>query len=295
MIGLFGLSEVLRNVQRPDALGQSAGKPEREKVMRPALRSIWKHKRTVAQSAAAGTVIGALPGAGADIAAWGAYGIGQKTSRQPELYGHGFEEGVIAPTSANNAAVAGAWIPALVFGIPGDAVTAIVLGALTIFGIQIGSSLFDPETGEGPVIFRIALLTQLMLLPAGYLGIRSFGWVMRLPRRIVLVAVVVFSVVGSYALYNNIFDVYVMFAFGLLGYFLESRGVPLAPLILGMILGPLVEDKLRAGLVSTGGDLLPMFTQPICLALITLLAGTLIVPAIMQRWKKRSSTSTSES
>ena len=295
MIGLFGLSEVLRNVQRPDALGQSAGTPEREKVMRPALRAIWKHKRTVAQSAAAGTVIGALPGAGADIAAWGAYGIGQKTSRQPELYGQGFEEGVIAPTSANNAAVAGAWIPALVFGIPGDAVTAIVLGALTIFGIQIGSSLFDPETGEGPVIFRIALLTQLMLLPAGYLGIRSFGLVMRLPRRIVLVAVVVFSVVGSYALYNNIFDVYVMFAFGLLGYFLESRGVPLAPLILGMILGPLVEDKLRAGLVSTGGDLLPMFTQPICLALIALLAGTLIVPALMQQWKKRSSTSDPES
>ena len=290
MIGLFGLSEVLRNVQRPGSLDQSAGQREKGRVLRPALRAIWRHKRTVGQSAAAGTVIGALAGAGADIAAWGAYGIGQKTSQHPEQFGQGSEEGVIAPTSANNAAVAGAWIPALVFGIPGDAVTAIVLGALTIFGIQIGSSLFEPETGEGPVIFRIALITQLLLLPAGYLGIRSFGLVMRLPRRIVLVAVVVFSVVGSYALYNNLFDVYVMFAFGLLGYFLESRGVPLAPLILGMILGPLVEDKLRAGLVSTGGDLSPMFTQPICLALITLLAGTLLVPPIFKRLRKRSAT-----
>lgn len=288
MIGLFGLSEVLRNVQRTDSLGQSAGQAEKGRVLRPALRAIWKHKRTVGQSAAAGTVIGALPGAGADIAAWGAYGIGQKTSRNPEKFGQGSEEGVIAPTSANNAAVAGAWIPALVFGIPGDAVTAIVLGALTIFGIQIGSSLFDPETGEGPVIFRIALITQFLLLPAGYLGIRSFGLVMRLPRRIVLVAVVVFSVVGSYALYNNLFDVYVMFAFGLLGYFLESRGVPLAPLILGMILGPLIEDKLRAGLVSTGGELTPMFTQPICLVLITLLAGTVLVPPLVRRLKKRT-------
>jgi TctA family transporter len=286
MIGLFGLSEVLRNVQRPDALGQSAGGAEKEKVLRPALRAIWKNKRTVAQSAAAGTVIGALPGAGADIAAWGAYGIAQKTSRHPEQFGQGSEEGVIAPTSANNAAVAGAWIPALVFGIPGDAVTAIVLGALTIFGIQIGSSLFDPVTGEGPVIFRIALITQLLLLPAGYLGIRSFGLVMRLPRRIVLVAVLVFSVVGSYALYNNMFDVYVMFAFGLLGYFLESRGVPLAPLILGMILGPLVEDKLRAGLVSTGGDVLPMFTQPICVVLVGFLLATLLLPPLARRLKK---------
>jgi TctA family transporter len=286
MIGLFGLSEVLRNVQRPDALGQSAGGAEKEKVLRPALRAIWKHKRTVAQSAAAGTVIGALPGAGADIAAWGAYGIAQKTSRHPEKFGQGAEEGVIAPTSANNAAVAGAWIPALVFGIPGDAVTAIVLGALTIFGIQIGSSLFDPVTGQGPVIFRIALITQLLLLPAGYLGIRSFGLVMRLPRRIVLVSVIVFSVVGSYALYNNIFDVYVMFAFGLLGYFLESRGVPLAPLILGMILGPLIEDKLRAGLVSTGGDVLPMFTQPICVVLVGFLLATLLLPPLARRLKK---------
>jgi putative tricarboxylic transport membrane protein len=289
MIGLFGLSEVLRNVQRPDALGQSAGDAEKEKVLRPALRAIWKHKRTVAQSAAAGTVIGALPGAGADIAAWGAYGISQKTSRHPEKFGQGAEEGVIAPTSANNAAVAGAWIPALVFGIPGDAVTAIVLGALTIFGIQIGSSLFDPVTGQGPVIFRIALITQLLLLPAGYLGIRSFGLVMRLPRRIVLVSVIVFSVVGSYALYNNIFDVYVMFAFGLLGYFLETRGVPLAPLILGMILGPLIEDKLRAGLVSTGGDVLPMFTQPICVVLVGLLLATLLLPPLARRLKKSHS------
>ena len=259
MIGLFGLSEVLRNVQRPDALGQSAGQAEKGRVLRPALRAIWRHKRTVGQSAAAGTVIGALPGAGADIAAWGAYGIGQKTSRHPEKFGQGC-----------------------------DAVTAIVLGALTIFGIQIGSSLFDPVTGEGPVIFRIALITQLLLLPAGYLGIRSFGLVMRLPRRIVLVAVVFFSVVGSYALYNNLFDVYVMFAFGLLGYFLESRGVPLAPLILGMILGPLIEDKLRAGLVSTGGDLAPMFTQPICLVLIALLVGTVVVPPLARRLKKRT-------
>ena len=285
MIGLFGLSEVLRNVQHPDTLSESAGQLEQGKVLRPAMRAIWRHKRTVAQSAAAGTVIGALPGAGADIAAWGAYGIGQKTSSAPHAFGEGAEEGVIAPTSANNAAVAGAWIPALVFGIPGDAVTAIVLGALTIFGIQIGSSLFDPATGEGPVIFRIALLTQLLLLPAGYLGIRSFGLVMRLPRRIVMVAVLVFSVVGSFALYNNLFDVYVMFAFGLLGYFLESRGVPLAPLILGMILGPLIEDKLRAGLVSTGGDLTPMFTRPICLVLVLLLTLTLVVPPIYSRWR----------
>ena len=295
MIGLFGVSEVLRNVQRPDVLAKSAATGQQKTALIPALRTIARHPGTVAQSAITGTVIGALPGAGADIAAWGAYGIAQKTSRQGKQFGEGAVEGVIAPTSANNAAVAGAWIPALVFGIPGDAVTAIVLGALTIFGIQTGSSLFDPETGQAHVIFFIALCTQLMLLPAGYLGIKSFGTLMRLPRRIVLVAVIVFSVVGSYALYNNMFDVYVMLAFGVLGYFLESRGVPLAPLILGMILGPLIEEKLRAGLVSTGGELLPMFNRPICLTLIAFLMATLLGPLLVQRWRGRRRKSTSGS
>lgn len=270
MIGLFGIAEVLRNVKADTSWSESSvqsdsGSPGESLLL------IWKHKLTVAISAICGTVIGALPGAGADIAAWAAYGLARKTSASHSDFGTGTVEGVVAPTSANNAAVAGAWIPALVFGVPGDAVTAIVLGAMLMYDITPGPALFRDNPDQVRGIFQIALLTQLMLLPAGFVGLRAFGILLRLPRRFVLTAVVVFSVVGAFALNNSMFDVYVMLGFGVVGYLLESRGVPLAPMILGLILGPLVERKLRTGLISSGGDFTPMFTRPICLLLIALL------------------------
>jgi len=277
MIGLFGLSEVFRNAGR----ARSQTKPSvgaRDRLpLREALRTIWKQKRMVAQSAAAGTVIGALPGAGADIAAWGAYGIAQKTSKNGDKFGTGVIEGVIAPTSANNAAIAGAWIPALVFGVPGDAVTAIVLGALMMYEIRPGPLIFEESGDQVRAIFAVALVTQFLLILAGLAGVKAFSWILRLPQSIVMTAVVVFSVVGAYSLQNSMFDVYVMFAFGLVGFFLESRRVPLAPMILGLILGPMVEEKLRQGLINSDGNIAPFFTRPICAVLVTLLVVSCVV------------------
>lgn len=173
------------------------------------------------------------------------------------------------------------------FGVPGDAVTAIVLGAMLMYDITPGPELFKGDMTQVRSIFWIAILTQLLLLPAGYFGLKAFGVLLRLPRRFVLAAVVVFSVVGAYALNNSLFDVYVMLAFGLVGYFLESKRIPLAPLILGLILGELVERKLRTGLISSGGDFTPMFTRPICIGLIALLvamlAGGPLWKALQQR------------
>jgi len=275
MIGLFGLSEVLRSVNhRTGTLGPTVA-PSTRLPLGEALRIIWRHKFTVLQSAGIGTVIGALPGAGADIAAWGAYGLARKTSRRPERFGEGSEEGVIAPTSANNAAVAGAWIPALVFGVPGDAVTAIVLGALIMYGITPGPYIFRDSGDQVQQLFAIAVVTQFLLLPAGYLGIKAFSMMLRLPRPLVLACVVLFCVVGSFAVNNNLFDVYVMLAFGLLGFFLESRGVPMPPLVLGLILGGMIENKLRAGLIMSRGDPTPFLTRPLCIALIALLFAVL--------------------
>ena len=291
MIGLFGLAEVFRNVRT--ASGTSSASVEQSTSMSPglALRAIRRHPWLVCQSALAGTVIGALPGAGADIAAWGAYGLAKKTSRQSDEFGRGCHAGVIAPTSANNAAVAGAWIPALVFGVPGDAVTAIVLGAMMMYEITPGPQLFESGNVQVQVIFSIALVTQFLLLPAGWVGIYAFGLMLKLPRRYLLVAVVIFSVVGAYALRNSWFDVWVMFGFGLVGFFLESQRVPLAPVILGLILGDLIEDKLRAGLIGSSGDLTPLFTRPICMSLVALLAVSLLFgPAmrlIRMAWQKR--------
>ncbi|MCB9923923.1 MAG: tripartite tricarboxylate transporter permease [Planctomycetaceae bacterium] len=287
MIGLFGIAEVLRNVET-DVSWSASSVEASATPLTESLVAMWRHKFTMLVSAISGTIIGALPGAGADVAAWGAYGLAKKTSRQPDTFGKGAIGGVIAPTSANNAAVAGAWIPALVFGVPGDAVTAIVLGAMLMYDITPGPELFKGDMTQVRGIFWIAFFTQFLLLPAGYLGLKVFGTVLRLPRRFVLAAVVVFSVVGAYALNNSLFDVYVMLAFGLVGYFLESKRIPLAPLILGLILGELVERKLRTGLISSGGDFTPMFTRPICVGLILVLAAMLTSGPLLKAIRLRS-------
>jgi putative tricarboxylic transport membrane protein len=283
MIGLFGLSEVLRGISSrvsPTAASVPRGESTSAREIGAA---IWSHKGTIAGSSILGTFVGALPGAGADIAAWVAYGLAQRFSGEGAKFGQGAVAGVIAPTSANNAAVAGAWIPALVLGIPGDSVTAIVLGALVTYNIQPGPEIFTTNPHDVQRIFLIALITQFLLIPCGFLGIRAFGWILRLPRSVVYTGVIVFSVLGAYAPNSSLFDIWVMVAFGVLGYFLERWRVPLAPLILGMILGPMVEENLRVGLIKSGGSPLPFFTRPISAALALSLAAMIVVPLAM-RW-----------
>ena len=288
MIGLFGVSEVIRSVvaglDAQSSTAPAARESERTGFVN-ALKAVWSHKGTVATSSATGTVIGALPGAGADIAAWAAYGLAQRTSAQGAKFGTGEVAGVIAPTSANNAAVAGAWIPALVFGIPGDAVTAIVLGALMMYEIRPGPLLFEQNPQQVSQIFNIALITQVLLLPCGYLGLKLFGWILKLPRSLVMAGVLVFSTVGAFSLRNSLFDVTLMAIFGVVGYFLEAKRMPLAPLILGLILGPMVEENFRTGMIKSEGNFMPFLTRPICLVLLALLALAFFVPPLLRRFK----------
>lgn len=288
MIGLFGVSEVIRSVLSGfKAEDTNPANSDKGDSALHAWVAIWKHKLTVFKSSIAGTIIGALPGAGADIAAWAAYGLEQRTSKKGANFGKGEVAGVVAPTSANNAAVSGAWIPALVFGIPGDAVTAIVLGALMMYEIKPGPLIFEQNPEQINAIFLIALITQLLLIPCGYLGLKTFGWLLKLPRSMIMVAVLVFSVVGSFSLRNSIFDVYVMAIFGLVGYFLEARRVPLAPLILGLILGPMVEENFRTGLIKSEGSLLPFLNRPICTFLVLLLIAAFFSPLLLKRIRRK--------
>ncbi len=287
MIGLFGLAEVFRGLperRTTQAVLQVEFRPQ----WGEAWRQMYRHVRVLFQSSLIGTLIGALPGAGADIAAWGAYGLAQKTSRHPEEFGHGSIEGVVGPTSANNAAVAGAWIPALVFGIPGDAVTAIVLGALLMYNIKPGPDLFRERSDQLYLLFAIAALTQFLLIPAGYLGVRAFAAVMRLPRPVIMAGVVAFSVIGAFALEQKWLHVVVMLVFGLLGLWMERHRAPVAPLILGMILQPVMEFNLRQGLIKTGGDLTPFFTRPDCLVMVVLLALSFVIAPASRFLLRRS-------
>ena len=293
MIGLFGISEVLKNVKSRELIMEMSVKNEVQVSLLKTLSIIWKRKWTFLQSAFVGTCIGALPGAGADIAAWIAYGVAKKTSRKPEEFGKGSFEGVIAPTSANNAALGGTWIPALAFGVPGDSITAIVLGAMLMYGLRPGPLIFEQNADLIKNIFAIALISQFLLLPIGLLGIKIFSKILKLPRNVIMVMVIIFSVVGSYAIRNSFFDIYVMIIFGLIGYLFESLDVPLPPMILGIILGPMIEDSLRIGLIKTGGNYIPFLTNPISAILIILIILTFfggnivkLFRTVFRRWKR---------
>lgn len=293
MIGLFGISEVLKNVKSRERIIEMSVKNEVQVSLLKTLSIIWKRKWTFLQSAFIGTCIGALPGAGADIAAWISYGVAKKTSRKPEEFGKGSFEGVIAPTSANNAALGGTWIPTLAFGVPGDSITAIVLGAMLMYGLRPGPLIFEQNTDLIKNIFVIALISQFFLLPIGLLGIKIFSKILKLPRNVIMVIVIIFSVVGSYAIRNSFFDIYVMIIFGLIGYLFESLDVPLPPMILGIILGPMIEDSLRIGLIKTGGNYIPFLTNPISAILIILIilmffGGNIVklFRTVFRRWKR---------
>jgi len=279
MIGLFGLSAVFKRVTEKSQLQLSAVSEVVKPNLKETFKHIWKHKFTLIRGALIGTFIGALPGAGADVAAWVSYGVEKNVSKDEEL-GTGSIRGVIAPTSANNAAIGGTWIPALVFGLPGDSITAIVLGAMLMYGLRPGPMIFTQSKDLVTQLFTVAVLIQVLLLPIGWLGIKAFSLFVKLKTSLVMVAVTVFCIIGSYALRNSVFDVYVMFIFGLIGYAFEKLRIPLAPMILGLILGRTVEDNLRVGLIKTKGSFLPFLSRPISLTLFVMIVLVLIVPPL---------------
>ena len=287
MIGLFGVAEILVILSKPKELSVNAVLGE-ETMPSPfeVLGIIWRHKWLVFRSALIGVGVGALPGAGGDVASWVSYGAAKETSKNPDKFGTGTVEGVIAPTSANNAAICSAWIPALVFGIPGDSITAVVLGAMMMYGLAPGPQIFVNNAEMIHGLFFIALISQFMLIPAGYLGVKAFRQILKMPKNIVFVLVAVFALVGSFSIRHNFFDIYVMLFMGVLGYFMRSISMPQAPLVLGVILGPIVENNLRVGMLKSRGNLSIFFTDPICAVLITLILLTLFGKPLFQAIKR---------
>lgn len=264
MIGLFGISEVLRVARQihwpSDSVSGEAGaktpQPEqdlpsgqtRAGLIAGVLPLLWLRKWHLVRSSSVGAIVGMLPGAGADIAAWISYALSRRFSKSPERYGHGSIEGLSDATGANNAALGGAWIPALVFGIPGDSVTAIALGVLMMKNITPGPAIFDStENPEQAVLVGCVVVTfvlaNLILLPIGRLAIGAASLLIRVPRATLLPVIVVFCIVGSYSISASYLDVWIMLALGLLGFVLERYRVPLAPIVLGLLLGGPLEHR----------------------------------------------------
>ncbi len=268
MIGFFGVAEALAQLREIDAV------PIKQQVRKilPAWSTVARFLPLSLRSSVIGVVIGALPGAGGDIAALLAYDQAKRTVRKPSRpFGEGAIEGVVAPEAANNAAIGGAYIPMLTLGIPGDAVTAVIIGALYIHGLKPGPMLMI----ETPHLFWFTVgnmvLANIFLLVLGLTGIRIFAKIVECPRAILVPLIIVISVVGAYAIQNSIADVYWMLTFGILGYFLKLYGFQMGPIILGVILGPLMDASYRRAMIAAQDELSTFLwafvANPISLAL----------------------------
>jgi len=266
MIGMFAVSEVLRwaagSRSQPRVEGGRIGH-----VFRGWLAVLRRHHKNLARGSLLGTLVGVLPGAGADIAAWVAYAWARRTSREPEKFGRGHLEGIVEASAANNASLGGAWVPALVFGIPGDSITAIVVGILYVKGMNPGPTVMLQRPELLYSVFAIFFLANLLMLPLGWLAIKFYRHLLDVPREVLMPVIMLLCVVGAFAINNTFFDVGVMLALGVLAFLMEESGFPIAPAILGLVLGPMVEHHFVTSMIKTGGDLLAFFERPIAAVL----------------------------
>lgn len=277
MIGLFGVSEALMQIHDLHI------KPIKQDVSKiiPSWRLLLKHLPLIIKSSLLGTGVGALPGTGGDIAALLAYGSARRSVKNPSRpFGQGAYEGVIAPETANNAAIGGAYIPMLTLGIPGDAVTAVIIGALFIHGLKPGPMLML----ETPHLFWFTVgnltLANIFLLIFGLTGVRVFAKLVEVPKGLLLPIIIIISVVGTYAINNNVADVYWMLAFGIFGYILKVYGFQVGPVVLGIILGPLMESGFRRAMMDVQHDIpaffLKLLVNPVSLILTVSILAILI-------------------
>jgi putative tricarboxylic transport membrane protein len=273
LIGLFGYAQVFRNIEKITILPPVKSKIEN---ILPKLREIRSVLKTILKSALMGTFIGSIPGTGCDVAAFVAYGEAKRSSKHPEKFGTGILEGVAAPEAANNAATGGAMIPMLTLGVPGDAVTAVLLGALTIHGLQPGPMLFRDHLDIIYPIFAGMIMAQFILLIVGLSGARVFARLINIDRRILTPVIFFLCVVGSYAMRFSFFDVGLSLVIGVIAYFMEYYGYTVSPILLALILGPMAEQNLRRALIISHGDPFVFFKRPISAAFIILTVFVII-------------------
>ena len=284
MIGMFAVSEVLRYVTSKEPPLQLA--QERiGNVFRGQWELVKKYPAAMFRGSAVGTAIGALPGAGADIAAWISYAISKRFSKTPEKYGTGHVEGVIESGAANNGALSGAWIPALVFGIPGDSITAIAIGVLYLKGMNPGPTIFINNPQNIYAVFLVFFIANLLMIPLGLMAIKGYKQVLRVPRHVLMPVILTFCMVGAFAINNTAFDIGVMLVAGIFAFFMERNGFPVAPAILGVVLGGMLEENLATSMIKAEGSIGPFFDRPIAGALGVLTILVWASPAAVHLWR----------
>ncbi|RPJ02475.1 MAG: C4-dicarboxylate ABC transporter permease, partial [Deltaproteobacteria bacterium] len=289
MIGLFGVSEVFRSVMEGE-LAYPIARVQTRRIFTGMWGLFRKYKVNVLRSGLIGTFIGILPGAGADIAAWVAYAASKRFSKEPEKYGKGSIEAIVDSGTANNSCLAGDWVPALVFGIPGDSITAIVIGVLFMKGLRPGPMICEQLPDILYAVYLSFILANLLMVPFGWLAIKCSSQMLRVPRNILMPGILMFCIVGSFAINNTVFDVGIMLVMGIVGYFLEANGFPVAPVVLGLVLGPIVEKNFMMSVIKTDWNLAQFFTRPgsAILCILTILIWFFpVFMAVLDRTRKK--------
>lgn len=289
-MGIFGLAEVIEQVYgRQHRIRQ---RPQEVRNVWSAARDVWPLRWVVGRSSVIGTLVGVVPGAGPTIASVISYGTQKQVSKNPEKMGKGAPEGISASDTANNAAAGGGLLTMLSLGIPGDALTAILLGALVVQGVQPGPLLFSNNPETVSAIFISLMLANVALLLVGMLAARHFAKVLNVPRTLMYPAITVLCITGTYALRGSIFDVGVMFAFAMLGFVFSRLEIPKAPLVLAVILGPILETNLRRMLQLNDNDLATagatLATSPVAAPILAVTLLLFLIPPIRKLRDRRA-------
>jgi putative tricarboxylic transport membrane protein len=281
LVGAFGVAEVLQAMRGP-AVEAVASKID---SVIPRLEDVFKHWRTILRSGAIGTFIGILPGLGEDTAAWSSYAAARRASKEKEKYGKGSVEGLMAAETGESACVPGAIIPVLTLAVPGSAPAAVLMAAMLIHGLNPGPNLMLQTPEFFYQIVAMLLIADMSKLFFGLTLVRPLLWILLVPRERLMPVVFVLCVVGAYAITSRVFDIYVMLFFGFLGFILRELKFPMAPLILGLVLGDLLEKNLTRGLVLSGGSIAPFFTRPVsgALAAVTIFSVLWSIPGFSTR------------
>lgn len=291
LIGLFSISQVLIMVsETKHSIVDVSSTLKNIKDSRFQLRELVLYPRTYLRSAIIGTVIGIIPGPGGNIASFMGYNEARRNSKNPGEFGKGCREGVAGPETANSAVCCGAMVPLLTLGIPGNAVTAILLGGLMIHGLTPGSAMFTTHAGVTYGLFLGLAMANVLILIIGINCAKYIAHIARVPTNILVPVIAILCIVGSFAIANSMLDVYVMIAFGILGYFMRRFGYDAAPMVLGIILGPIGESGLMRGVQIFRGvapALAQIFQRPITLTLLILSILSLITAYWIARKERK--------
>ncbi len=296
LIGLFSIPEVLKllehTAQKKGVNGDSTEQHQYGKEIKPSklvlsVKEIRKNIINVLRSSAIGIGIGIIPAAGPDIASFFAYNEAKKSSKNPQLYGKGSIEGIMASESANNGVTGGSLIPLLTLGIPGSAPAAIFLGAMIIHGLRPGPLLFTQNAGKVYTVLVGFALINVFILFIGWWLCKFSNYILRVPKAILAVVIVVLAVVGSFSIQQNMFDVVMMFIAGIVGYCMVKYNYPLAPVALALLLGPLLEESIMLTKTIYGNNWLDIFMRPVTFFFLLLTIVSLLFPFVRDRLNKK--------